>query len=202
MHKSSYDKMNWFKNNYLNENDALEILDVGSLDTSGNDYNYRSIFNNPNWIYTGLDFVDGKNVDIVVEDIYSWFEIENNSYDIVVCGQLFEHLGFFWLTMAEIDRVLRPGGFCCIIAPSGGPKHGAADTDCYRFYEDGMRALAKYVDFEILHVSTDVDAKPWCDSCLIAKKSGFLSTSTEDIEIRMNNLESKLDIILDSIKNK
>ena len=104
--------------------------------------------------------------------------------------------------MAEIERVLRPGGLCCIIAPSGGPKHGAAENDCYRFYEDGMRALAKYVDFEILHVSTNDDAKPWCDSCLVAKKSGVLTTNTENIEIRMNNLENKLDAILDSIRKK
>lgn len=202
MHKSSHDKMNWFKNTYLNNNDVLEILDVGSLDTSGNDYNYKSIFNNSNWTYTGLDFEEGDNVDIVVSDIYNWFEVSDNSYDIVVCGQLFEHLRFFWLTMAEIERVLRPGGLCCIIAPSGGPKHGAAENDCYRFYEDGMRALAKYVDFEILHVSTNDDAKPWCDSCLVAKKSGVLTTNTENIEIRMNNLENKLDAILDSIRNK
>lgn len=194
--------MNWFKNTYLNDNDVLEILDVGSLDTSGNDYNYKSIFNNSNWTYTGLDFEEGDNVDIVVSDIYNWFEVSDNSYDIVVCGQLFEHLRFFWLTMAEIERVLRPGGLCCIIAPSGGPKHGAAENDCYRFYEDGMRALAKYVDFEILHVSTNDDAKPWCDSCLVAKKSGVLTTNTENIEIRMNNLENKLDAILDSIRNK
>ena len=202
MHKSSHDKMNWFKNTYLNSNDALEILDVGSLDTSGNNYNYKSIFNNPNWTYTGLDFEDGENVDIVVDDIYNWFEVSDNSYDVVVCGQLFEHLEFFWLTMSETDRVLRPGGFCCIIAPSGGPKHGATDTDCYRFYEDGMRALAKYVDFEVLHASTNADAKPWCDSCLVAKKEGVLATSTDDIERRMDNLENKLDAILDSIKNK
>ena len=200
MHKSSHDKMNWFKNNYLNFTDTLDILDVGSLDTSGNDYNYRSIFNNPNWTYTGLDFEDGHNVDIVVDDIYDWYEIEDNSYDVVICGQLFEHLGFFWLTMAEIDRVLRPGGFCCIIAPSEGPKHGAVNTDCYRFYEDGMKAIAHYVNFEILHVSTNVNAKPWCDSCLIAKKAGILPTTSKDINKRLNHIENKLNGVLKSIK--
>lgn len=44
MHKSSHDKMSWFKNTYLNDNDFLDILDVGSLDTSGTNYNYKSIF--------------------------------------------------------------------------------------------------------------------------------------------------------------
>lgn len=43
MHKSSHDKMSWFKNTYLNDNDFLDILDVGSLDTSGTNYNYKLI---------------------------------------------------------------------------------------------------------------------------------------------------------------
>lgn len=71
MHKSSHDKMSWFKNTYLNDNDFLDILDVGSLDTSGTNYNYKSIFNSFNWTYQGLDFEKGANVDIVVDDIYN-----------------------------------------------------------------------------------------------------------------------------------
>lgn len=86
MHKSSHDKMSWFKNTYLNDNDFLDILDVGSLDTSGTNYNYKSIFNSPNWTYHDLDFEKGDNVDIVVDDIYNWYEVEDNSYDVVVSG--------------------------------------------------------------------------------------------------------------------
>lgn len=201
MHKSSFEKMTWFKNNYLKEDCYLDILDIGSLDTSGDNYNYKSLFENVKWNYTGLDFENGDNVDILVEDIYNMPEINDNSYDVVISGQLFEHLGFFWLTMGEIDRILKPGGLCCIIAPSGGPKHGVADSDCYRFYEDGMRALANYVNFEILHVSTNnsEDAKPWCDTCLIAKKEGVLETSV-NLEERVNNLEKKINDLLNSVK--
>ena len=205
MHKSSHDKMDWFKNTYLNSNDNLEILDVGSLDTSGNNYNYKSIFSNPNWTYTGLDFEEGENVDIVVDNIYNWFNVSDNSYDVVICGQLFEHLAFFWIIMSEIDRVLRPGGFCCIIAPSAGPKHGGNAPDCYRFNEDSMKALAEYVDFELLHTSTNTsnESKPWFDSCLVARKPGiFVNVQKRDLEKRMNNLENKLDTILNKIKNK
>ena len=106
MHKSSFEKMRWFKNNYLEEDCYLDILDVGSLDTSGDNYNYKSLFENIKWNYTGLDFENGDNVDILVEDIYNMAEINDNSYDVVISGQLFEHLGFFWLTMGEIDRIL------------------------------------------------------------------------------------------------
>ena len=202
MHKTTYNKMLWFRNIYLNNFGELNILDMGSLDTSGKNFNYKSIFDLPNWNYMGLDIFDGDNVDILVDDFYNIVDIKDNSYDVVISGQLFEHLEFFWITMSEIERILKPGGFCCIIAPSGGPKHGSG-PDCYRFYEDGMAALARCVDFEILHVSTNYsdEAKPWCDSCLVAKKVDPKIKDFSELENRVNALEFKLDEILKIIKN-
>lgn len=171
MHKTSYLKMEWFKNKYLNTSTNLTILDVGSLDKNG-DFNYRKIFNEEHWRYTGLDFQNGNNVDILVEDIYNWFELEDNTYDIVISGQLFEHLEYFWLTMSEIERVLKPGGYVCIITPSSGPKHGGNMPNCYRFNENSLASLAKYFDLEVLFagVNSDENASPWYDACLIAHK--------------------------------
>lgn len=198
MHKTTYDKMLWFKNIYLNSSDNLKILDMGSLDTTGKNFNYKSIFELPNWTYVGLDVLNGANVDILVDDFYNILEIEDNSYDVVISGQLFEQLEFFWITMSEIERILKPGGFCCIIAPSGGPKHGALGHDCYRFYEDGMAALARHVDFEILHVSTNIsdEAKPWYDCCLVAKKPNYNIEDFVELENRISDVENKLDEIL------
>jgi SAM-dependent methyltransferase len=201
MHKNSHSKMEWFKNTYLSTSNHLDILDVGSLDGKG-DYNYSDIFNEENWTYTGLDIQAGHNVNIVVTDIYNWFELEDNTYDVVISGQFFEHLEFFWLTMSQIERVLKPGGYVCIIVPSNGPKHGGDMPNCYRFYEDGLRAMAKYVDLEVLHASVDSreEANPWNDACLVAHKAGHLpQEDTKELEDRMNNLESKLDSILNAL---
>ena len=202
MHKNSHSKMEWFKNTYLSASSRLDILDVGSLDSKGN-YNYSDIFNEEKWSYTGLDYVGGNNVDIVVTDIYNWFEVEDNSYDVIISGQLFEHLEFFWLTMSEIKRVLKPGGYVCIIAPSSGHKHGGNVPNCYRFHEDGLKAMANYVDLEVLHTSVDErkEASPWNDACLVAHKSGLSqNTETKELENRINNLENKLDAILQAIQ--
>ena len=202
MHKNSHSKMKWFKNTYLKASSKLDILDVGSLDGKG-DYNYSDIFDEENWSYTGLDYEEGNNVDIVVTDIYNWFEVEDNSYDVVISGQLFEHLEFFWLTMSEIERVLKPGGYVCIIVPSAGPKHGGNVPNCYRFHEGGLKAMAKYVDLEILYASVDErkEAAPWNDACLVAHKPGSLqNTETKELEDRINNLEGKLDTILQAIQ--
>lgn len=202
MHKNSHNKMEWFKNTYLSTSDKLDILDVGSLDYKGN-YNYSDIFDEKNWNYAGLDLEAGHNVDIVVTDIYNWFEIEDNTYDVVISGQFFENLEFFWLTMNQIERVLKPNGYVCIIAPSAGPKHGGSLSNCYKFYEDGLKALAKYADLEVLHTSVDdrKEAAPWHDACLVAHKKGsYVTEDTEELESRMNNLENKLDSILKALK--
>ena len=193
MHKNSHSKMEWFKNTYLNVNNKLRILDIGSLDDKGN-YNYSDIFAENNWKYVGLDTKAGNNVDIVITDIYNWFEIEDESYDVIISGQLFEHLEFFWLTMSQIERVLKPGGLVCIIVPSSGHKHDGDMLNCYRFHEDGLKAMAKYVDLEIIHASVDnrPEAKPWLDACLVARKKGTPTENIEELKNQIKELESKL----------
>ena len=94
-----------------------------------------------------MDLSEGENVDLVLSDPYSWSEIRSSSVDVFVSGQAFEHIEFFWQTMLEIARALKPGGLCCIIAPSGGPEH-KYPLDCWRFYPDGFRALARYAGLD------------------------------------------------------
>ena len=151
------------------------------------------------WSYTGLDLRKGNNVDIIIENAYDWKEIDENSYDVVVTGQALEHMEFFWLTMEQINKVLKPGGLCCIIVPSTGPVH-RNPYDCYRFNEDGVRSLAKYVKFEILESGTTTDeiSDPWYDSFVIARKPG--PGSKEDLENRMDDIEQKMDLILEKIQ--
>ena len=142
---------------------------------------YKPLFNETEWTYTGMDMVQGSGVDIVVQNCYEWKEIENSVYDVVISGQAFEHMPYFWLVMQEIARVLKPDGICCIIAPSAGPEH-RCPVDCYRFYTDGMIALAEYVNMNVLHAFTGEGIRNhnrdifqdnsgiWHDSMLIAQK--------------------------------
>ena len=198
MHKSSMLKMKYFKNNYLDPSKELKILDVGSFDKTGN-YNYGQVLNEKNWTYTGLDLREGNNVDIIIENPYEWKELDKNSFDVVVTGQALEHVEFFWLTMEQINKVLKPGGLCCIIVPSTGPIH-RNPLDCYRFNEDGVRSLAKYVKFDILESGTTTDeiSDPWYDSFVIAKKPE--PHSKDDLETRMDDIEQKMDLILEKIQ--
>lgn len=196
MHRTSYLKIKYFKEKYLNQNENLNILDIGSLDKTG-EYNYKLILNNKNWTYEGLDLIEGKNVDIVVKNLYNWIEINDETYDVIVYGHSFEHNEFFWITLNEIDRVLKPGGIICIIAPSSGPVN-RNPYDCWRFTNEGMESLAKYIDFEILESGTnESDENPWHDSYVIAKKKK--ENLTNKLTEKMEELDVELNKILNSI---
>jgi SAM-dependent methyltransferase len=163
-------RMQSFRDRYLSamRTRPLAILDVGSADVNGS---YRELLALPPWQYTGLDMGPGKNVDLVPQDPYYWHEIAAHSYDVVVSGQAFEHAEFFWETMREIARALKPEGLCCILAPSAAPEH-RHPVDCYRFYPDGFVAMARYSGLEVLEVNTDWEAEDrWsADTLLIARK--------------------------------
>ena len=194
--------MEWFKNTYLDTSKKISILDVGSLDTSGS-YNYSDIFKETEWKYTGIDFEAGTNVHIVVKDIYNWREIKSNSYDVVISGQFFDHLEFFWKTLDQIKRVLKPDGYLCIIVPSAGPRHGGELPNCYIFKEDGLKAMAKSIGLEVLHVSIDTreEAEPWCDACLVAHKPKIIPKDNRDKLVKkMDNLNKEMDTFLKDLR--
>ncbi len=177
MHQSSMDKMQRFCEQLVVPEYAgktIRILDIGSQDINGS---YRVFFDRDGWSYVGVDMAAGKNVDIVLDNPYAWKEIEAETFDVVISGQALEHIEFPWLTMLEIARVLKPGGLCCLLAPSNGYEH-RYPVDCYRFYPDGMVALAKWSRLDVVHASTQWrpeghvgdESDLWADTILVARK--------------------------------
>jgi len=169
--------MKWFVDTYLKDKQGdVSVLDLGSHSVQGS---YKELFADSRFHYTGLDMISGPNVDVVVETPYHWPTIQECSCDVIISGQMFEHNEFFWLTIAEMGRVLKPDGFICIIAPYTWPRH-RSPVDCYRFDTDGMIAIAKYGNFIPLHASANMAPpgllKEWClrramgDAMLVAQK--------------------------------
>ena len=167
--------MEWFVETFLNDKNCYNVLDVGSYNVNGS---YKELFEEEKFSYIGLDMEQGPNVDIVPKSTYEWNEIEDDTYDVVISGQAFEHIEFFWLTMEEIVRVTKQGGLICIIAPNGFEEH-RYPVDCWRFHTDGMIALARYCKLELIHAHTnaapDTSYKRWysekeSDSIIVARK--------------------------------
>jgi SAM-dependent methyltransferase len=164
MDNTSKKIMQSFVDKYL-EDRELSILDVGSLNVNGT---YGKCFNNPKWKYTGADIIAGPNVDVVIRYPYIWREFKDNTFDVVISGQTFEHIEFPWLTIKEIERVMKPGGIGCIIVPSSGYEHGYP-IDCWRFMPDGLRALCNWAGLELLEINKNEEGI-WKLTTIIFKK--------------------------------
>ena len=147
----AYEKVRAFRDAYLEivrPGPVLSVLDVGSMAHKAQD-TYRPLFAGSRYSFTGLDIAEGPNVDLVPQDVFHWEEIPDRSFDVVISGQAFEHNPYFWISLAEVARVLVPGGLVAIVAPGAGAVH-RYPFDCWRFYPDAWPAACAYVGLELL----------------------------------------------------
>lgn len=149
MHKSAMCRMKWFVDNYIPRNGCVRVLDVGSYDVNGS---YKGLFDQLNVEYVGADMSKGPNVDVVFNDPYDWSELKDESFDFVISGNAFEHIEYPWLTIKEIYKKTKIGGFVCILAPNSIGEH-RYPLDCYRYFSDGFSALAKWGGFTVVDVT-------------------------------------------------
>ena len=156
---------NLFKK-YLDTEKPLSIYDIGSYGVGGV-VGYKR-YCSDKWKYTGVDIREGPNVDHVVKEMYDW-DIEPNSVDVVISGQAFEHIKYFWLTAEQIAKILKPGGLFMLIVPSAGRIH-RHPVDCWRFLPDGLKALAEYVKLKPLECERTKLNPKWKDCHLVAQK--------------------------------
>ena len=145
MHENSMEMMRDFIKEYVLESHQ-SVADVGSLVVNGQNDSYRSLFMEHD--YTGIDIVAGRNVDIVVGQ-YKWSQLKDETYDIVVSGQMLEHCKRFWIVTKEMKRILKRGGLMCIIAPWRASKH-KFPVDCWRFMPDGMVDIGEWLNMAVL----------------------------------------------------
>ena len=124
--------------------DGIKVLEIGP---SGFPSIYRQIVNNDKCTWHTMDFEDStyigsanNKLTYVLTDPYT-FPVDSESYDIVISGQVIEHVGKIWVWLAEIKRILKKGGLVITINPVSWPYH-EAPIDCWRIFPDGIRALA------------------------------------------------------------
>ncbi|WP_328910477.1 class I SAM-dependent methyltransferase [Streptomyces sp. NBC_00234] len=152
MHQSAYEQMELCIEEYLPRTRRHRVVDLGSRISGKQSRTHRGLLAGHDIDYFGVDVQDGPNVDAVMTRPYR-IPAKSRSADVVLSGQAFEHIPFFWASMLEIARVLKPGGYAFITAPSRGHAHDA--QDCWRYYPDGFRALAAHARLELCEAYTD-----------------------------------------------
>jgi hypothetical protein len=147
MHPSSFAEMSRFVAEYLDRDDPVEILDVGSQEVYGG--SYRPVFDSDAWTYTGADLEPGPNVDLVLPDPYNWSL--PREWDVVISGQTLEHVAKPWLWIEQLALAMRRNGLCCVIAPHTWAFH-EHPIDAWRVWPDGMLALFDHAGLQPIEV--------------------------------------------------
>lgn len=95
-----------------------KVIEIGSQDVNGS---LRSVCPG-SFACTGVDFVPGKGVDVVLLDACS-LPFESESADIVKASSVFEHSKMFWVLFLEILGILKPTGLFYLNVPPNGDFH-------------------------------------------------------------------------------
>lgn len=75
-------------------------------------------------------------------------------FDIVLSGQVIEHVSRVWIWMRELARICKPGGYIITLGPISWPYH-EAPVDCWRIYPEGMRALSEDAGLDVLQSKSE-----------------------------------------------
>jgi SAM-dependent methyltransferase len=118
--------------------EGMKVLEVGP---NGFPSTYQKMISVPNLVWDTLDIDDRSDLTYPKSDAYH-FPISENQYDVVLSGQVIEHVPHIWRWMAELTRVTKPGGLVITINPVSWPYH-EAPIDCWRIYPEGMKALCE-----------------------------------------------------------
>lgn len=137
------------------------MLEVGSRNRTGDVR--RGLIPN-GWNYTGLDILEGENVDVVGDAHEASRLLPANSFDAVMSFAVFEHLLMPWKAALEINKLLKIGGIGLVVAPHTWPLH-EEPCDYFRFSRHSWKALFnKVTGFEI------IESADGCPAFIVAER--------------------------------
>lgn len=122
-HKEQIEYVNSVKTKFPEYFNKKKVLGIGTFNVCGTE---DVFFNNCD--YQGLDIGEGKGVDIVcpAQD----FDAPNNTYDVIISCECFEHNPFYKETIQNAVRMLKTKGlFLFTCATTGRAVHGTKNSD-------------------------------------------------------------------------
>ncbi len=138
----------WSATYYLNRHLRQVLSPLGGivLDVGCRDKPYRGWFGAVTE-YVGLDAVAGASTDVIVMPDELW-PLPNEHFDVLLSTQVLEYVEHPDFMLAEMSRVLKPGGVVVMSFPFLYNEHG--EHDMQRF--TAHRAVSLFPDFEVVRL--------------------------------------------------
>lgn len=129
------------------DKEGMSVLEVGSRNVTGSPYGKR--FKKAK--YTGFDFYDGDNVDVIgdAHKLSSYFK-GGEKFDLIFSSAVFEHLHMPWVAATEIQKLLKVGGYVFVETHFSFAAH-ERPWNFFQFSDMGLRALfSTALGFELI----------------------------------------------------
>jgi SAM-dependent methyltransferase len=135
--------------------DYQTVLEIGP---DGFPSNYRRLVNDPTLDWRTIDIYDDPRLTYRATDQYT-FPIPDDTFDVVLSGQVIEHVRKTWVWLKEVARVCKPGGLVITVNPVTWGYH-EAPIDCWRIYPEGMKTLYDDAGLNVEHCTAE-SLEPW-----------------------------------------
>jgi len=154
MHQNSILLFKKYGIKYFSNNDR--VLEVGARIPSSYLENLGNVDVNWNYIDIGGAGLGGdinsmertESLNYKTIDNYN-FDVGSGQFDVVISGQVLEHVPKAWVWMNELARITKQGGYVITINPVSWPYH-EAPVDCWRIFPEGMKALYEDAGLEVV----------------------------------------------------
>lgn len=141
---------------HLVETDVRDrrVIEVGARNVNGSLRGFVEGFGPAR--YVGVDIEAGPGVDQVcnAEDLVDRFGSE--SFDVVICTEMLEHVRDWRSVVSNLKRLVAPGGVLLVTTRSIGFPYHAFPWDFWRYENDDMRAI--FSDLMVENVESDPTA--------------------------------------------